>query len=297
MGDRPVLGILLMLGFCLLAPLGDALVKLLGSVPVLMILMIRYGVQALIAPVLLLSGRPLGMTPRILRLTALRTLLHVTAFAIFVTALRYLPLADAIAIAYVMPFILLILGSTFLGEEVGPRRIAACAVGFIGTLMVIQPSFAEVGPPALLPVVVAVLFAVFMLVTRRIAKEADPFALQGVSGVMATLLLTVIWLLPLDHAQVQLVAPEAGQWVLLIAAGLLGTGAHLLMTASLRFAPSATLAPMQYLEIPFATAIGWAIFSDLPNTLAGAGIAVTVGAGLYILWREHVTARADRKAA
>lgn len=67
--------------------------------------------------------------------------------------------------------------------------------------------------------------------------------------------------------------------------GVLGTLAHLLMTWSLKFAPSATLAPMQYLEIPFATLIGWLIFSDFPNGLALAGIAVTMASGLYVIYR------------
>jgi drug/metabolite transporter (DMT)-like permease len=74
---------------------------------------------------------------------------------------------------------------------------------------------------------------------------------------------------------------------LLFLMGTVGTIAHLLMTWSLRFAPSATLAPMQYLEIPFATIIGWMIFRDLPNGLAALGIMVTVGAGLYVIWRER----------
>ncbi|MEM7321422.1 MAG: DMT family transporter, partial [Pseudomonadota bacterium] len=80
---------------------------------------------------------------------------------------------------------------------------------------------------------------------------------------------------------------------LLLAIGLLGTGAHLLMTWSLRYAPSATLAPMQYLEIPIATLFGWLIFSDLPNGLASLGICVTISAGLYIILREHSTARSE----
>ena len=122
-------------------------------------------------------------------LTALRTLLHIAAVAAFFAALRFLPLADAVAIAFVMPFLLLLLGRLVLEEEVGARRLAACAVGFLGTLLVIQPSFAAVGAPALLPLVVAVLFALFMLVTRQIARDADPVALQAASGAMATVVL------------------------------------------------------------------------------------------------------------
>ena len=74
---------------------------------------------------------------------------------------------------------------------------------------------------------------------------------------------------------------------LLLGIGLCGTGAHLLMTWSLRFAPSATLAPMQYLEIPVATFLGFIVFSDLPNAMASTGIARTVGSGLYVILRER----------
>lgn len=73
--------------------------------------------------------------------------------------------------------------------------------------------------------------------------------------------------------------------------GALGTGAHLMMTWALRFAPSATLAPMQYLEIPVAALLGWLIFRDFPNGIALAGIAVTVAAGLYVILRERRLAR------
>ncbi len=198
-------------------------------------------------------------------------------------ALRYLPLADAVAIAFVMPFIMLLLGRFVLGETVGPARLGACAVGFLGTLMVIQPSFAEVGAPALLPLAVAVLFALFMLVTRHIAREADPVTLQAASGAMASLvLLPLAALWPGSLAGI-----SASHWMILLALSVLGTLAHLLMVWSLRYAPSATLAPMQYLEIPFATLLGWLVFGDLPNGLAAAGIAVTIASGLYVIHREH----------
>jgi drug/metabolite transporter (DMT)-like permease len=179
-----------------------------------------------------------------------------------------------------------------LGEEVGLRRISACGVGFIGTLMVIQPSFAEVGWVATLPLSVAVIFAVFMLITRQIAKEADPLALQAVGGLVGVPILLVLLLLPIDLPDLTPGWPSGGDAWLLVAMGVLGTVAHLLMTWSLRFAPSATLAPMQYLEIPVATLLGLLFFDELPDGLAAAGIALTVGAGLYIIWRERVTSRA-----
>jgi drug/metabolite transporter (DMT)-like permease len=299
--DRPVLGILLMLGFCVVAPMGDAVAKLLGQqLPLGQILLVRFAVQALVLiPLVVLTGRLWRMRRRILALTALRTLLHIAGIAAMFTALQYLPLADAVAISFVMPFLMLMLGHFVLGEEVGTRRISACIVGFCGTLLVIQPSFANVGWPALLPLVVAVVFSLFMLVTRQIARDTDPIGLQAVSGVMAVVVLAPVVLIgqAFGVRPLMLATPDGWGWTLLIGIGLLGTGAHLLMTWSLRFAPSATLAPMQYLEIPVATIIGLLIFGDLPNLLATIGIAITIAAGLYMLIRERTTAKAARRAA
>lgn len=299
--DRPLLGILLMLCFCLLAPFGDALAKLLGSsVSLGMILIIRFAVQALLLwPLVRARNLPWRLRGRLRRLALWRTLLHIAGIGMMVSGLRFLPLADAIAIAFVMPFIMLILGKYFLNEEVGPLRLSACVVGFVGTLLVIQPSFAAVGLPALLPLGVALIFALFMLVTRQLAKDTDPIALQAVSGVYATVMLIPVLALGavLEWPLVQIDSPDLTQAGLLALIGLVGTAAHLVMTWSLRFAPSATLAPMQYLEIPIATFFGWLLFDDLPNGLAALGIAITIGAGLYVIYREQAMHRRSARPA
>lgn len=289
--DRPVLGVLLMLGFCILAPLGDSIAKFLGqSWPILSLLFARFAVQFVVLLPMALR-HPLRLSPRAWRLTVLRTLLHIAGIGLMFQALRFLPLAEAIAIAFVMPFIMLVLGHFVLGEEVGSRRLAACLAGFAGTLLVVQPSFAEVGPAAFLPMAVAVVFALFMLVTRQVAREADPITLQTISGGIATLVLLPA-LIVFGAGVAEAPAFDLG---LILTMGLIGTAAHLLMTWSLRFAPSATLAPMQYLEIPFATLIGWLVFRDFPNAVALAGIAITVGSGLYIIARERRLAQAVKR--
>ncbi len=295
--DRPVLGILLMLGFCVLAPLGDGLAKYIGTaVPLAILLLVRFGAQViLLAPVVALWGLRWQYSGLVLRLVVYRTLLHIAGIGMMFLSLRFLPLAEAIAIAFVMPFIMLLLGKYVLGEEVGHRRLIACVVGFIGTLMVVQPSFAEVGLPALLPMAVAVVFALFMLVTRQIAQQVDPIALQAVSGAIASgILLLAMLLVGADTGDMALVAPPVDLWPLLLVIGIVGTMAHLLMTWALKFAPSATLAPMQYLEIPCATIIGWLFFRDFPNGLAALGIAVTIATGLYIVYREQLGSRAAK---
>lgn len=287
--DRPFLGILLMLGFCVLAPLGDAMAKVLGGTVALMgLICVRFGVQAiLLTPLVLLRGQslrpPAGTFPKIL----LRTCLHIAGVALMFSSLRYLPLADALAIAFVMPFIMLILGHFVLHEVVGPHRIWACAIGFVGTLLVIQPNFAAVGWPALLPLGVAVVFALFMLVTRQIAKTIDAVHLQAISGLQALVILIPLLIAFPKVPGFDLSWPAQTDVILLLILGVLGTIAHLMMTGSLRYAPASTLAPMQYLEIPFGTAIGWLIFKDLPNGLAALGICITISAGLYIILREQ----------
>ncbi len=299
--DRPVLGIVLMLGFCVMAPLGDSLAKLLGGqIDVAELVAIRMGVQAIVLmPVVWWLGRSLAPIFGRFRLIALRAVLHMAGIGMMFLSLRYLPLADAVAIAFVMPFIMLLLGRFVLQEEVGARRLAACAVGFFGTLLVIQPSFSEIGAPALLPLLVAVDFALFMLVTRQIAKQVDPVSLQAVSGGMATIILLLIYGLTqiTGILETQLVMPDFSTGLLLVAIGVVGTMAHLLMTWSLRYAPSATVAPVQYLEIPFATIMGYLIFRDWPNGLAMVGIVITMAAGLYILNRERQLAKVSPAAA
>ncbi|MBV2358279.1 DMT family transporter [Thalassococcus sp. CAU 1522] len=297
--DNPPLGIALMLGFCIVAPLADALAKLLGPhVSIGQLVFLRFAVQAVVlVPLTLATGRPWRMRGRVLALTAIRTGLHVAGIALMFTGLLFLPLADAVAIAFVMPFIMLLLGHVVLGEEVGWRRLSACAVGFAGTLLVLQPAFAEVGWPALLPLGVALVFALFMLVTRQIAGITDPVGMQAVSALMALPVCGAAIVLAPDNLDRALgwAAPTGPTWILLIAMGLLGTAGHLLMTWSLRYAPASTLAPMQYLEIPVATIFGYLIFADLPGPLASLGIGIILAAGLWIVRRERAMLRARSK--
>jgi drug/metabolite transporter (DMT)-like permease len=300
--DRPLIGLLFVFAFCLLAPLGDALVKVVGmGAPLMVLLLSRFVFQAVsLAPVVLLSGRKFPTDRRIFGLICLRSLFHILGIGMMFTALRLLPLADAIAIVFVFPFILLFLGRFVLGEEVGRDRIIACVLGFGGCLLVIKPSFAEVGIVALLPVAVAFAFSTFMLITRSIAKECDPISLQATSGGISTAMLLFVWLLvwlgagqgaghaaPYDLT-IMLPASERIAW-LLLAIGALGTAGHLCMTIALRFAPSATLAPLQYVEIPIATFLGWLFFEELPDGLAALGIMITIGAGVFVVMSERQT--------
>lgn len=297
--DKPLLGILLMLGFCIIAPLGDAVAKLIGqSVALGPMLLLRFAVQVvLLAPFIVLSLRPWRLSSRVLGFCALRTGLHMAGIGLMFTALRHMPLADAIAIVFVLPFLNLFLGRVLLNETVGAARLFACIVGFTGTLFVIQPSFAAVGWYALLPLLVALLFSGFMLITRHISQETDPIGLQFISGLMATALMLPLFVLgsAAELGDLTWATPNSLEWGLLLAVGALGTLAHLLMTWSLRYAPSATVSPIQYVEIPIAALIGLLIFSDLPNALASFGMSLTIAAGLFTMFVEGTSQRRSPK--
>jgi drug/metabolite transporter (DMT)-like permease len=214
----------------------------------------------------------------------LRSALLLLAVTFLFLSLRYLPLADAIAIAYVMPF--LVLGVGWLtGDRASPLALGLCLLGFVGTLMVVQPSFSEIGWPALLPITVAIFFTGFMFITRKISKYIDPIDLQAANGIcaMAILLPIAIFGQAMEIPILTIVSVSNIELLYLFGVGILGTLAHLMMTWALRFASAPTVAPIQYLEIPFATLYGWLIFKDFPNGLAALGIVITITAGLLVL--------------
>ncbi len=289
--DRTLLGIILMVGFSLIAPLMDSFAKLIGdAVAVAQIVATRFAAQAiLLLPLAALMGwlhRPNGHE---ITLHLLRSFLLMVATGFFFTAIRYMPIADAIAIFFVEPFILTLLGGMILGEQVGPRRYVACAVGFGGALFIIQPSFQELGGIALLPLVTALCFAFYMILTRRMATRMHPITLQAYTG-LAALVIALPLLFAFDGSGI---APLDPAWPaprelrLLAALGLVATLSHICISFALSLAPASVLAPLQYIEIVGATLFGYYIFGDIPDGMTFLGIALIVGSGLYVFVRER----------
>lgn len=299
--DRILPGILLMLAFCLLAPLLDVSSKLAaqGGMPVGQITTARFVVQgALMLPVVLVLRLRSGLGPRALAFVTLRALFLILSTYSFVSGIAVMPLADALAVAFVEPFILLLLGPLIFGDQVGPRRIAACLVGFGGALMVIQPSLAAFGLVALWPLGTAVCFACYMLVTRAISAYMHPVAMQfHTSWTGLALCLPVLLLFDGGPVpELDPIWPQGWNWLWLFGVGFWAAVSHMCMTYALKFAPSATLAPLHYFEIVIAVLLGYLIFDDLPNLMTAGGIAVIVASGLYIIHRERVAHRARRPA-
>jgi len=293
--DRILTGVALMLGFCLTAPLLDVAAKLASqSVPVGQITAARFLVQcALMAPVLWVMGLSLKVARVDWFALIARAMFLLIATFCFIAAIRVMPLADALAIVFVAPFIVLLVGKFYLGEDVGPRRVGAALVGFVGVLCVIQPSFAAFGAVALLPIGTAVAFAFYILVTRGLSRKVHPVTLQFYTGFVASVVCLPIIMFAQGSGSLLLdpVWPQGIAWTWLFAAGFFATISHMMMTYALSLAPSATLAPLQYFELPVATLFGYFVFGDFPNSLSLLGIAIIIAAGLYMIHRERVTAR------
>ena len=285
----------MMIGFCILAPLLDVAAKLAASeIPVGQITAARFVVQAaLMLPVSLLLGTGLMPARRDAGLIALRAALLLASTFFFIGAIRVMPLADALAIAFVEPFLILLMGKFFLGEAVGPRRLGAAVVGFVGVLLVIQPSFAAFGKVAFLPLGTAVAFAAYMLVTRKLSERVLPVAMQYHTAVFGAVMALAILMLFRGSgvSSLALVMPQGIFWLWLFGVGAFASLSHMMITFALRFAPSATLAPLHYLEIVSAGLLGYVIFSDFPNALALLGIGIILAAGLYVIHRERITAK------
>jgi len=289
--DRTTVGILFMLAFCALAPVMDALAKATPEVvPVPQILAFRFGIQvAILLPLAFLLGHSLRCGPRDIALHIGRAFTLLAATGCFFQALRFMPIADAISIFFVEPFILILMSAVFLGEPVGWRRLSACAVGFGGALLVIRPSFSDLGPVALLPLVTAALFAIYMMMTRAMARRLHPLVLQGHTALAATLLiLPPLWIFSgSGQPFLDPVWPEGRAVWTLAGVGVIATISHLFLTFALRLAPAGTIAPLQYLEIVGATVVGYLAFSDFPTPLTWVGIAIIVASGLYVFERER----------
>ena len=295
--DRPLLGVGLMIGFALVAPGMDALAKLsAATIPVGQILAFRFGVQmGLLVPLALVLGVWVRQSMAEISTHFLRAGLILLATGAFFTALKVMPIADAIAIFFVEPFILTLFGAVFLGESIGWRRLLACGIGFCGALIVIRPSLSEFGLVALLPLLTAVSFALYMILTRRVARRMHPVALQGWTALAAFAIILPVLLMfnDSDVAVFDPVMPQGVVWIFLLGVGITASASHLMISGALRYAPAATIAPLQYLEIVTASILGYLIFADLPDAQTLLGIAIIMASGIFVILRE----RRDQRVA
>ncbi len=270
----------MLLAMLLLACMDTVSKKLTADYAVAQILWVRFLIFAAFA--LYMARRVgLGAGLRSARpgLQVARSLLLVAEIGVFVLAFRYLPLAETHAVAATSPLIVTALAVPILGERVGLRRWAAVLAGFVGALIIIRPGLAAFGAPFLLPLVGAVMFAVYQIMLRGLGRTDRPETTVLYSGLVGAVVLTLV-------APPFWRPPDAEGWALLILAGLLGTAAHVVLIKAFAIAPAAALQPFSYALLLFATIFGYLVFADLPDPWTVLGGALVIGGGLYALYRE-----------
>jgi drug/metabolite transporter (DMT)-like permease len=286
-----MMGLVLMFISVLISPVIDIFSKLaITTIPSAEITAARFAVQALcMLPIVLWRKNLADTTWRQSFFHAIRGAIITISMISFVTTLKYMAVADAIAIFFVEPIILTILSSIFLKEKIGWRRYTACGVGFFGAILIIQPSFQEVGYVALLPVVSAVCIAISAMMNRALAQREDPWVMQFHMGLWGLLICAI--LLYIGHGSgsdvFDPVMPDMRASLYLVGVGVTAAVAGIFGVYAYRSAPASTLAPLQYFEIVSATAFAWLVFGDFPNALKWLGIFIIMGSGFYIIWRER----------
>lgn len=285
------MGLMLMLLSVLFSPLIDIFAKLaIATVPSAEITAARFAVQAIcMLPVVIWRKNLADLSWRQTFYHAIRGIIMTISMISFVATLKYMSVADAIAIFFVEPIILTILSSIFLGEAIGWRRYTACGVGFFGAILIIQPSFQEVGFVALLPVVSAICIAISAMMNRALAQREDPWVMQFQMGLWGLFFCCIILYIGESSGSdvFDPVMPSALAFFYLAGVGVMAAIAGILGVYAYRAAPASTLAPLQYFEIVSATIFAWLVFGDFPDALKWLGILIIIASGLYIIWRER----------
>lgn len=271
-------GVLLILLSGILLASHDGLSKYLTQLyPVFLVVWARY-----LAQVVLILGM---FAPRMGRRVfhtlrpwpqLLRGLSLVSVSIMFISGLRYIPLAEATAVIFLTPLMVTV-ASALLGERVSHSQWLAVGVGLLGVMIIVRPGGALFTPAVLLPFGAAISFTVYQLLTRRLSGTDHPVTSNFLSSLVGFLVMSVLvtfnWRTPSVHDA-----------VLMASLGLMAMSGHLVLTQAFRYASAASLAPFTYGQIVFAGIVGFIAFGHIPDVEAIAGMTVIIASGLCMAY-------------
>ena len=261
----------------------DGVIKSLSARhPVPLLVWARWGFQVLAMLLWLAPKMGAGMLrTRHLRMQLLRGVLLVGSSLFFMTALSHLPLADATALNYTTPTIVIILAIVFLNERLTPARLAFVIAGLAGMLMIVQPGAEIFKGTSLFALGSAACYALYQITTRMVAAD-DPRVSLFYPALIGTLLMTFVW--PWFGSRIDVAWTDVA-W--LAGIGVLGTIGHFLLILAFQRAPASALTPFTYIQVVFATLIGWLVYDDFPDAMTLCGMALSAGSGLLLTWHER----------
>jgi len=214
------------------------------------------------------------------KLQIFRGLTLLFANILFFYSISIISMAKALTLAFVAPLITTALSPIFLGEKVGVRRWSAVIIGFVGSLIVIQPGFIEFNLASISALGTGFFYGIYLVITRKLHSSDSPLLtllLTGVVGaVLASFFVPVVW-----------INPTFNQWSLLALMGIFACLGHLFLILSLKYADASKLAPFGYFEIVTNVILGYYFFSDFPHYWTWVGLSIIICSGIYISFRER----------
>ena len=260
-----------------------------AGVPILMVSWVRYSVHTLLSSAVLLPRRGRGLLrTHSLRGQLLRGALMILSTVLFFSVLKRVPLAEATAMNFMAPIMLMALAPWLLHEPHRLHRWCGVALGFGGMLLVVRPGTGLDPLGIVLGLATALTFACFQIATRRLAQD-DPLTTNYYGGLIGTVALTLA--LPWFWETPDL---SPWQWGLLLSTGVTGAIGHGLQAVAYARTPATLLAPYSYLQILSAVTLGWAVFGQLPDATTALGIACICAAGVAVALAERWLNRARR---
>ena len=282
---RPLLGIALIIAVVCCFATMDTTVRYVGQrLPVLLILWVRYAMQALLSALWIVVFRSGGFRTAQPRSAWKRGTLLLLSSAFTFVALQHLPVPELTSINMLGPVLVTALAGWLLHEPVSRLRKLLVAGGLVGALAVIRPGSGLFGWVVLLPICATLSYAAFQLLTSRMTGHDNAYTTNFYSGAVGVALATPVVLasdLPLSRLLMQAAASDL---VLLLMIGVLGTTGHLLLIRALGMAPASTLMPFLYVQIGAATLIAWLVFGRLPDPWAWLGMAIIAACGAATAW-------------
>jgi drug/metabolite transporter (DMT)-like permease len=279
----------------------DAIVKsLAGTFPAYEAVMIRGVVGGAVLAVMLgtTSGFAVLRTPLIWPLV-LRGLVLCSAYYAFILSIAAMPIANAVAIYFTMPFFVAMLAGPYLGEHVPIYRWLAMIAGFIGVLIMVRPGTDAFEPASFLALYSALGYAVGQMMGRRYSQHVPPIAIANIQNAVYFSISVLLFILfnatALDlsfHKSLAFLSrpavwPSLPDFGLIASTGVMAAFGSVLFTFAYKTAPSNFVAPFEYTAMIWAVGYGLILFGDFPDAVTWMGMAVVIAAGLLMLWRDQ----------
>jgi drug/metabolite transporter (DMT)-like permease len=280
---NPLIGIALVLCAMAILPLIDVCAKFLGQqgVPILQMVWARFFFGSLFTlPFAVQAAGKEAFRPVNPVFNASRASALIAGTFFFFLSLKYLPIADTLAIFFVQPILVTALSPILLREHVGIRRWITVAIGFVGVLIIIRPGFQEFNLGVVFALLAGLCSSAYIIITRHLTGKAIAIVTTFQTSVMGAVALSVA--LPLYWQNVTL-----NQALLLVLLGGIAIAGHFFITKAYDYAEASLLSPFSYTEMIMAVAAGWYFFGDFPDSYTFLGVSILIGCAIYISLRER----------